>query len=287
MENKEEKRTNTYNRRDFVTYVLRNFKNKDYSGIRKAYDGFIQLINNDKNPEHREVNEDKRRILERLLNICMQEDKRQFISSKTPKEVLELFEEDLLSDKKRKYDMSFLLNKALIADTANGQKDVNFREGEKRRYTFEDTKGRTVIIQPIGTLLYKTAFGIDSYLNQYRVMKQTLGNTGLNENYRVDEVFSNISIPTMMEDEEYKKAVLDELLSENNIDLSRTGKYIGSIVKNDVNTSNMKIGEEDISNEFYGYKINDKYAIQYQNEDASAVLAYTEQQEKEKDEGER
>lgn len=74
-----------------------------------------------------------------------------------------------------------------------------------------------------------------------------------------------------MDNPEYRDAVLSELLGENNISLSNAGGYIGMISR-----QNNKLArrEQETVAGVYTFRINDKYCIEYDSEDLSAVMLY-------------
>ena len=83
------------------------------------------------------------------------------------------------------------------------------------------------------------------------------------------KVFSNIVIPKMHDDMDYRAAVLDVLLDERNIEESNCGGYIGRIADIRVDSS---------------IPANDKYALIFDENDASAVMKFAKQQTHENEE---
>lgn len=71
---------------------------------------------------------------------------------------------------------------------------------------------------------------------------------------------------------EYKQAIVDELLSRENIKLSNSKGYIGEIVRND-SENGVKPGEERKEPGIYQYGVSEKFCLQYSREDAIAVSA--------------
>ena len=96
-------------------------------------------------------------------------------------------------------------------------------------------------------------------------------------------IFSNILI-SKMDEEEYRECVFNELLSDKNIALSNASGYIGQI--SDADDESIEIGKESIGRENYLYRINKKYALEFDAADLSAVILYERRkmEEKTKDE---
>ena len=75
-----------------------------------------------------------------------------------------------------------------------------------------------------------------------------------------------------MENLEYREAVLGELLSKNNIELSNTGGYIGEIVGVSKSTNEFKVGSEKTIASDYFYRVNSQYALTYRSEEIAAIM---------------
>ena len=278
-------------KRQFLEITLGNFlyrikkENQTQEQIEGLYHGYKRLLENQLkvSPEKAEQIEEFQEVLDNTYNMFSNSKVKEKImnSELTKDEILEKYSERILGDNKRTYDMSMLFNENLIgtSNTQNG-KDRNIyyrpirndRNGETNRHEFVDYEGRRIILESIGELYYKTAFGVEKGIDQYRVSKQVNGNSFIS-----NEIFASISIIDMS-NPKYRDAVLSELLGDKNIDLSNAGGYVGTISRR---TSSLKSGQEEINSGLYTYKINDKYCIEYDAEDVTAATLYQRKKEKE------
>ncbi len=184
---------------------------------------------------------------------------------------------DILGIKKREYDMSKLFNKEYIAtiqDKKMGEtrKALVYEEKKVPLKEIIDNDGNKVTIEQSGILYTKQWNGVSSYIKKYRITRQT----GENE-YVANDVYSNITIE-QLEDPKYKDAVLQELISSNNIALSNAKGYIGEVIKTPQGMEEVPIeGEKMLEDGSYIYKINDKYSLYYDVAELSAVMLYEQQ----------
>lgn len=149
----------------------------------------------------------------------------------------------------RDYDKSHLVNLEL-----NEIRDVKpFPAKEPTTYSFGSTK-----ITQIGTLTYSDWEGVEDLagLPYYKIEKQN--DKGEFATYKV---FSHINIGKMETDTDYRAAVLDTLLDENNITETNCGGYIG-----DIETVEEGKGQMD------NVKANSKYSLLFDSTDATAVV---------------
>lgn len=155
----------------------------------------------------------------------------------------------------REYDMSG------IAKPYDIREIKPIAKNEHTAYTF----GSTTIME-VGALQYTDVTGMENLegVSAYIVKKQD--KKGKTSTYKV---FSNIVIPKMDDDMDYRAAVLDVLLDERNIEESNCGGYIGRIADIRVDSS---------------IPANDKYALIFDENDASAVMKFAKQQTHEKEE---
>lgn len=264
---------------------------REITGIDNFYNGYRRLLENQRiiKPEYEEDVKIKLEILERAYTLFCDEDAREILNKKgvTAEYIIEKYGERILGqysqkaneqhsndaaiggNNKRTYDMSEMFNQGLIqsiSDTKGLGKlnNVMYISKQETEYEVFDKTGSRITIQKVGTLHYKTTFGITKDISQYRITKKT--NNG---QYQV-KVFSSIVI-LKLDNEKYKAAVLNELLSEENIQLSNAAGYIGTIEDSDVS---LEKGEEEKEVFRYAYKIDDTYSIVYDAEDLSAVGIY-------------
>ena len=188
-------------------------------------------------------------------------------SGMSQKEFLEAHREAILGDHKRKYNMSDLYNETLIkkANKWTDRKRVMLNPNDFGvEYHYLDSTGKKITITDLGSLEYQEWNDIRYSLNLYRVQRKS--ESGLDYDCKV---LSNIIIPEMSQDE-YKNAVLNELLSENNISLSNCGGYIGEIIRKPKEDTLDIVGGEKQDENSYEYRVNNSYVLAY---DATAVSA--------------
>lgn len=164
-------------------------------------------------------------------------------------EEIDIMMKQALGLEKREYDKSHLVNLDL-----NEINSVNPHPAkESKTYIFGSTK-----ITQIGTLKYTDWMGMEdlSGLPYYKIERK-------NQNGEVFtyKVFSHINIGKMETDIDYRAAVLDTLLDENNMTKTNCGGYIGSI-----ETVAEGKGLRDT------VKANSKYSLVFDSTDATAVV---------------
>lgn len=77
-----------------------------------------------------------------------------------------------------------------------------------------------------------------------------------------------------MENMEYRAAVLEELLSRNNIELSNVGGYIGEIEKAPIDEKEFGKGKEKVMAGNYCYRITPDYMLIYRSAELDAVVRH-------------
>lgn len=188
-------------------------------------------------------------------------------------EFMQLYRSSILGDEQRKYDMSDLFRRDYVVDADNEQsgemgKRILYmpKTGAEHRYVDDD--GKRISIEEIGRLYMGEWNGIRRDIPRYRVQREFDNNQ-----YLTDYVYSNIRISDM-DDEDYRRAVLQELLGDNNITLSNTGGYVGEIADMPEEMKNEAVGTQlELDGEYF-YKVNDKYALRYDGVDLSAVMLH-------------
>ena len=191
-------------------------------------------------------------------------------SGKLTKKSLETnFLADIMSVPKRKFDMKDLYRTDLIASVGKNSSTKNVRisfknNGQEHIYT--DNNGRSYKLTDIGSIVYEEWGGIKSDLTIYQLEKKLL-----NGETSKDLICTRIII-SEMENPKYKKAVLEELLSEDNIHKSNAGIYVGQILKRkQSNNKDLPHTEHQTTNE-YTYRIDDEYVLEYDATELSAVV---------------
>lgn len=277
-------------KRRFLEITLRDFLRKSakegntQEELKGIYDGYKKLLENqliisgDKSKEIQELYA----ILDKVYKLFLDKDARERLANSNLKvdTIIEKYGEKILGDNKRTYKMNKLFNEQLIGTTRDGNNSrvcvkyvprVNENNSGVTEYVFKLEDGKIVTISLVGEIVYKTAFGVNKYINKYVINRQVSEST-----FESNEVFTSIAINNM-ENPEYRDVVLSELLGENNVSLSETGGYVGTISHAN---NELKPGEESFQGMSYTYRINDKYSIEYDADDVTAVMLYQKEKEK-------
>lgn len=280
----EDKKSTEFNRVLFLEEVMTQYINKtSYRSLKTIFDGLVKLcpISADIPAEQREINQEKRKILEQcfeLFNDSLFKQKLAEIKEERnpqpqilARAIARVLSERILGDKKRKYDMSDRFSGGQIDSTL-------FIPEDGFEVSVIDSSGHTIIVKKIGAIKY-SSFGVDNEsIEKYKVTK-ILSNSVFS-NF---EVFSHIDLNELKENEEYRKAVLGELLSENNIELSNACGYIGEIKNTKRYPSQLRVGSQKENEEkFYRYQVSEDYSLIVDPTDLSAVVSHTRKQELEK-----
>jgi len=184
----------------------------------------------------------------------------------------------IFADDKRHYNMSALTSEKMISSTPTfDEYKTGFAIGpEDGLY---DLEGNPMYIQCIGKLTYNTRAS-DEYIYKYSVHKEINGVATESQ-----KVFSNIDLNRLLEEKDYYYAVVGEILSSNNIELSFADGYIGE--HSGTEGSPLKIGEEYFDKDphkdkvyGYTYRISRGSSIVYDGEKIEAIRAYNRDQAK-------
>ncbi len=176
---------------------------------------------------------------------------------------------DIMSVPKRKFDMKDLYRSDLIASIGKGSNTKNVKMSFKnngQEHVYIDTNGKHFKLTDIGSILYEEWGGIKSDLTIYQLEKEQQ-----NGKISKDLICTRIII-SEMENPKYRKAVLEELFSDDNIHKSNVGIYIGQIQKR-IQSSNKELPhtETQTTNE-YTYRLDDEYVLEYDATELSAVV---------------
>lgn len=252
------------NQKEEVILYLNQFKNKGAVEVKETY---IQLMNALRNDSYKNLEEYERKA--EIIRECYDLfNSHQFRTSITPQmsnaEIYDLYLETKLDDKKRKYDMSELFNPDLIGYKKNGGTAIRTvaeisKEGEE--IFLLDSLGRKITIKPIGALGYENALKTRSNCTKYLITKQ-----GTEKSADEYEVYSEINFQLLSSNEEYRRAVTNELLSDRNIKLSKANGYIGKIEQ-----AQGELAKEKLTSQDYIYQVSDNFALHYDAEELSAV----------------
>lgn len=266
--------------KNYINLILSLFfadlKNKDNPDPDAKYYEAKKFLELDirKSPEKIELHDMMERILNSMHNLMKNQEVATEIANGTlsKSQFIKKFQEEILGDHKRKYQMNDLYDSNLIAPIVKGSniKDETYIKIRKPvTHTYHDNKGRQINITPVGNLQYREAMGFVSSLTNYIVDKEM--DSGDFSRY---SVLSSINMLKMSE-ESYREAVLNELLGKYNLELSNCAGYIGRI---EPAPKDFPAGEK-ASRYNYVYKVDDENMLVYDATEVSAVLDYAYAQE--------
>lgn len=238
----------------------------------RNYEELLQIL---KNQLRKDADKLQFERLYAILNKFYEKNQEAF-NNGTYQKFDKLYKESILGDNKRKYDMSSLIDEDLVL-SQNGKRLYRYNKLDKypEPMQYVDSLGRKIQIQRLGILNFVEPNGVEDYVENYNVLIKQDGQVC---SY---DVFSNINIYDMSTNKEYQMAVLDELLSKNNITLSNSNGYIGKIEQN--NSPDKDKAEKEKKTKYdYTYTINDDYQLAYDATAASAVAIYARENDKRK-----
>lgn len=280
------KTNENFNRKQYLQSIVQNMVNKRTpEAISGVYNISLEALT--KNENNKEIAIEKRKILENCYSIFSRVEIRKAILDARMKNklegnnlvdlVLNIITEKVVGDRKRTYNMADKFSEDRIATRTNKksglpEKMVNFTPLEKViTTTLSDDSGHQFSISKSGTLFYNDGI-IEESIDKYTITKKIDDN--YSQNY---DVFSHIDFLKLEKDPKYKQAVLNELLSINNIELSNAGGYIGEIEDTRHQPRKLEIGEQfDNPHGFYTYQISRDFALVYDYMPLTAVILYNE-----------
>lgn len=282
-------------KRNYAEIVLAAFSNAyiNQLDIKTIYDNFRDRITTDNSSQ----NSEKRKVLENCLNFfrdiktknilsqqAFVEQQSESNNQKHPSSeelaemILSNYSEIILGDHKRKYDMSDKYCEGIVEAV---KKFVPSNADEVPSIIHDDFLNEDITIYRLGSLIYGTQSVGNESIDKYSI-SIPLGN-GMKQEY---EVFSHIDIDRLYKNRDYRQAVLRELLSKNNLELSNAGGYIGVI--DDPNThydTEINVGDQ-IDDGFgtYRYRVSEKHHLIFETEPLTATMMWSRLQKRE-DEG--
>lgn len=282
-------------KRNYAEIVLSSFSNAyiNQSDIKTIYDNFRDRISADNSSQNLE----KRKVLENCLTFFRDVKTKDLLSQQafveqhsenndkkypSSEELVEIillnYPEVILGDNKRKYDMSDKYCEGM-GITIKGFKPSNIDEVPSLIH--DDFINGEIIICRLGKLIYGTQSVSNESIDKYSISLPL--ENGMKQEY---EVFSYIDIDRLYENRDYRQAVLRELLSKNNLELSNSGGYIGVI--DEPNThydTEINVGDQ-IDDGFgtYRYRISKVHHLIYEAEPLTATMMWSRLQKRE-DEG--
>ena len=182
--------------------------------------------------------------------------------------------------KEQNFNVDFLYNESYIKDRSETRgttkiisKALEYKPMSLKVYNYPNKKGQSVTIKEIGKIIYDAGtFVKEPYVTEYEIITRDR-----NGNTTKRRIYSNIKSEILL-NEEYKRAVLDGLLSEENIAKSKTCSYVGEIVLTPEDMKQDK-GKKEKGTYLYPFghycsKINNNYSIEYKAAALSAVKMY-------------
>lgn len=287
-----------FNRLEYFKDCILAFIHSESKGI-KQVSGSLNFINYKPDLKNIEIEKQKRQILEACLRLFKnpkfkelieKEKQKRGIENNLSKESLhqisllaniltDRLSEIVLSDRKRSYNMSQMATKNTVS---TAPKDLNYTAQDLASKDITDMFGHKITIQHIGRLDFNCPPSANDYIYKYRVTKQMGKDTQI-----VREIFSNIDLNRIDENPEYAYAVANEILSENNMDLSMANDYLGEL---DVPPKGLEDGKELFQPGLYTYKIpglkRNPLALYFDGTKIEAIRAYNKKLEKDQKEDE-
>ncbi len=152
-----------------------------------------------------------------------------------------------------------LYDSTLVASSKDGEKDIQYK-GISCPQTIEyHDESRRVTITALGNIEYQNAFSLRKDIGKYSVMIYT--KKGKEPTVDICTVFGRLDFSQAENNEEYRRIVFKELVSQENINRQGNAGYIGEIVAKD------------------GTK-QEEHEVIYDAEDYTAVKEYTKQNER-------
>ena len=310
----ENRKNSNFNRIEYLKSHIQAFVQSESKGINQVR-GALNALNSSHITKNTQVDTQKRKVLESCLELFKNSRMKELIQIEKEKkgivdlttvsrdcrdenlhkmsvlanELADTLAEIVLGDSKRKYNMSSIRSEGMVAsvESSDGsvKKAIKYVPQDKMNITLSDLMGREISVKHIGCLYYQTPFTVE-YIYKYRVTRQSSDGEPI-----IHEVFANINLNTALENKEYSNALVNTVLSQNNIELSKTGGYIGDLSCTTNSTTKLNPGEEYIQEDeqngkkkmcYYRYQITPKYALEFIDDRVEAVMAYNEQQTQEK-----
>ena len=289
---------NDFNRIEYLRECISAFLHSESKGLNQV-SGSLNFINRKPDLKNIEVENQKRHVLEACLRLFKNPKFKELIENEKKKRGIEnkLSQENLLqialladlltarlseivlSDRKRTYNMSEVSTVDTVSKVPD---DLNLISENLATKNVTNILGHKIEIHHIGRLKFKCRPSADGYIDKFQVTKQMGKDTVI-----VREIFSNIDLNRIDEDPEYAYVVANELLSQNNMDLSKADDYIGEL---DVPPKGLEDGKEIFQSGLYAYKIpglkRNPLALYFDGTKIEAIRAYNKKLEKEQKEDE-
>lgn len=183
----------------------------------------------------------------------------------------EMVLKDVLNMDKRKYDMRDLYRRDLISvsreDPSKRNVNILTRPPHKcPKHEYTNSEGKMVLINDLGSVQYEEWGGVKASLPVYLIRKEQ------DDGSFSSKIVTSLIIISDMDDPEYRSAVLEELLSDENINKSNVGSYIGRIEKRRKQDPKDLPHTERQDLDEYTYRIDDNYVLKYDATELTAVI---------------
>lgn len=257
-----------------ITACFGRIVSSDTQKLEQMKPTFKHMLENERksNPDQDSTYDELETIVDKFFEYISRPDIHdRIVSGEISKNDLsELFFTEGLNMPKRKYDMTDLYREDLIAPSKEhpGRRAVTVH-GRTRGgipYTYQNKDGQNITIKDIGSIGYKEWGGVRAGLTIYQVAKEQEDGSVVS-----NIVCSSISIADM-DIPEYREAVLEELLSSENIIDSKVQPYVGRVKKMERQGRDDQPHTEWQDGTGYYYRVNDLYVLEYDPTELSAVM---------------
>lgn len=152
-----------------------------------------------------------------------------------------------------------LYDSTLVASSKGGEKDIQYKGISYPQTIAYQDEDRRVTITALGDIEYQNVFGLRKDIGKYSVMIYT--KKGEEPTVDIYTVFGRLDFSQAENNEEYRRVVFKELVSQENISRQGNAGYIGEVAAKD------------------GTK-QEEHEVIYDAEDYTAVKEYTKQNER-------
>lgn len=152
-----------------------------------------------------------------------------------------------------------LYDSTLVASSKSGEKDIQYKGISYPQTIAYQDKNRRVTITALGDIEYQNAFGLRKDIGKYSVMIYT--KKGEEPTVDIYTVFGRLDFSQAENNEEYRRVVFKELVSQENISRQGNAGYIGEVAAKDRTKQ-------------------EEHEVIYDAEDYTAVKEYTKQNER-------
>ena len=259
-----------------VDMCFSKINNLDDEKILHFHSGLMKLLEaqRKKEPGRTELYKEMESVMSSFFELLKKPEVVEDIKLKkiTKNDFICKYTEQLTGKKKRKYRMKDLYNattKDLVkkASTRMIESDTKVSSTDIE-HVYYDSQKRIIKIISLGELIFQEWNNINNSIHVYKIIKK-VGDSKFVEKI----IYSDIVIANM-ENPKYRNAVIEELLSDNNLMLSECEGYIGDIIKLKSLDNKDIVGSERQNSNGYIYRIDDEYVLMYDATRVAAAMDY-------------